>query len=200
MRTHLEGRHYEQRHCNTPMSGVGEGARRTPWCVDSLFIYCHDIFTFSSILPSPLRTGFWVVNKQLLLLVYSSAYLCTFLFHCPRPTPEPRPMEANKNLSPEPHRRMFWTPGSATSFLKTMKFLILTLIVFLILFQMQPGNQNQGKRKRARVGTCPRKVYYLSVHSDKVFRGAWNLLDFIRMYSQDRPEALYWERVSSQDP
>lgn len=77
------------------------------------------------------------------MCLYTS--LC-FIVH--DPPPEPCPMEANKKLSPEPHYRMFWTPGSATSFSKTMRFWLLTLTVFLILFQMLPGNQNQERRKR----------------------------------------------------
>lgn len=58
------------------------------------------------------------------------------------------PTEANKNLSPEPRCRMFSTPGSAISFSKIMKFLLLALTVFLVLFQMFPGKQNQGRREK----------------------------------------------------
>lgn len=43
---------------------------------------------------------------------------------------------------------MFWTPGSGTVFSKTMKFLLLTLTIFFILFQMLPGNQNQKRRRK----------------------------------------------------
>lgn len=103
-----------------------------------------------------------------MLLARASMLVYTFLcFIAHDPPPELHPTEVNKNLSPELHCRTFWTPGSATTFSKTMKFLLLTLTVFLILFQMLPGNQNKKMKKRElRWGTaCERCTSFLSIQT-----------------------------------
>jgi hypothetical protein len=51
-------------------------------------------------------------------------------------------MEANKTLSSEP-----LADCSGLLELKTMKCLLLTLPVFLVLFQMFPGNRTEAERQ-----------------------------------------------------
>ncbi|KAF5917910.1 hypothetical protein HPG69_010063 [Diceros bicornis minor] len=70
---------------------------------------------------------------------------------------------------------MFRTPGSATSFSKTMKFLLLTLTVFLVLFQMLPVCRGRKTcwiikghcRKDCKFGEQVKRPYAIETTIDK---------------------------------
>lgn len=75
---------------------------------------------------------------------------------------------------------MFWTLGSAASFSKIMKYLLLNLMVFFILFQMFPGKQNPGKRLRGfSGGAASRRFDFLPSIVRTVLWGGWDLLDYL---------------------
>lgn len=85
---------------------------------------------------------------------------------------------------------MFWTLGSAASFSKIMKYLILTLMVFFMLFQLFPGKQKPGKGWESSVGGVASWRFGVSFHplciwSSRIAEICWTT----------RPEQNAWECI-----